>query len=312
MPRWRSALAVACLLVPTLTTAQSRPPQVASVKRYADGVLALMCFSVVPDLTSSFLSIGSGSAGTTSLAMTQVAGGATISKDLPLYLEGGAAYSRYDPTFVISQGAEEREIPAKWTSVSGTAGIGWDFPLTDELVLRPIFNFALGRVSSDLAVLAWWAGNQLGADTDFLDSGRLNAYGLGGSLMLDYELKRPEHEIDVEWRYTWIRLRSFGSSSEAVEGSATASTSGVWARWRAPTGLQALERPLRYVLEAAHTTYWGDNANLLGFNNLSSVGVGLELDSSAYDVFITRTRLVARYAFGHNVTGFAIGLAVSF
>jgi hypothetical protein len=36
------------------------------------------------------------------------------------------------------------------------------------------------------------------------------------------------------------------------------------------------------------------------------------LDSGAYDVFVTRTGLVARHAFGHNVTGFAIGLAVSF
>ncbi len=86
----------------------------------------------------------------------------------------------------------------------------------------------------------------------------------------------------------------------------------MWARWRAPTGLYALERPLRYVLDAAHSTYWGDNANILGFSNLSSVGIGLELDSSACDTFVTRTRLVARYAFGHNVTGFAIGLALSF
>jgi len=39
---------------------------------------------------------------------------------------------------------------------------------------------------------------------------------------------------------------------------------------------------------------------------------GLELDSSAHDVFITRTRLVGRYRVGNNVSGFAISLAVSF
>ncbi|PJI51908.1 hypothetical protein CTI14_51550, partial [Methylobacterium radiotolerans] len=33
----------------------------------------------------------------------------------------------------------------------------------------------------------------------------------------------------------------------------------------------------------------------------------LELDSSAYDVFITRTRLVGRYVFGTNVSGFSVG-----
>ena len=45
---------------------------------------------------------------------------------------------------------------------------------------------------------------------------------------------------------------------------------------------------------------------------LTTVGAGLELDSSAYNVFITRTRLVGRYVFGNNVSGFSVGLAVSF
>ena len=40
--------------------------------------------------------------------------------------------------------------------------------------------------------------------------------------------------------------------------------------------------------------------------------VGLELDSSKYPVFITRTRLVARYMFGNNTTGYGVGLAMSF
>ena len=73
-----------------------------------------------------------------------------------------------------------------------------------------------------------------------------------------------------------------------------------------------MDRPLRYVLEAANTVYLGDQRGLLGFNNLSSVGVGIEFDSSKYDIMVSRTRVVARYAFGQNVRGFAVGLAVSF
>ena len=56
--------------------------------------------------------------------MVSLGGGFTISKDLPLYLEGTAAYSRYDPTFVATNGAETRSIPAKWNSISGTGGVG--------------------------------------------------------------------------------------------------------------------------------------------------------------------------------------------
>lgn len=65
------------------------------------------------------------------------------------------------------------------------------------------------------------------------------------------------------------------------------------------------------MLEFAHTRYYGDQAGILGFDYLSSDGLGLEIDSSFYDVIITRTRLVGRYAFGNNVAGVSVGLAVS-
>jgi hypothetical protein len=73
-----------------------------------------------------------------------------------------------------------------------------------------------------------------------------------------------------------------------------------------------LDKPVRYVLETAYSQYFGDSAGVLGFNNLTSLGVGLELDSSKYPVIITRTRAMVRYVFGRNVHGVAFGLAVSF
>jgi hypothetical protein len=45
---------------------------------------------------------------------------------------------------------------------------------------------------------------------------------------------------------------------------------------------------------------------------MSSVGFGLELDSSARDIFVTRIRAVARYKFGPNTHGWSFGLAASF
>ncbi len=64
--------------------------------------------------------------------------------------------------------------------------------------------------------------------------------------------------------------------------------------------------------ERADQTQLGDQRGQLGFNGLSSLGVGLELDSSQYPVFISRTRLVARYMFGDNTRGYGVGLAMSF
>ena len=296
-----------------LAQAQS-PPQVIQgdrLQQLVNGILGLTGYSVVPDLTASSLAIDSGNSGNPQITMSQLAGGFTPSRKTPVYVEGGIAYSRYDPEFVFSNGQEERTIPVKWVSLALTGGIGWDFTIAPDLYLRPIFNFSLGRVTSDLRLLSQGINYQKGTDLDFLDNGHLDSYGLGGSLMLDYEMVRPDQEIDIELRYTAMRLHSFGTSSPAVKGSADAIAASLYTRYRAPTGWTALERPVRYVLEYAYTRYLGDQPSL-GFSNLHSVGAGLELDSSAHDIFITRTRLVGRYRFGNNVSGFGISLAVTF
>jgi hypothetical protein len=76
--------------------------------------------------------------------------------------------------------------------------------------------------------------------------------------------------------------------------------------------MSMLGNPIRYVLEAAHTEFLGDLRGVLGFEALSSLGIGLELDTSAHAIIVTRTRLLARYQFGGNVNGASLGLAVSF
>jgi hypothetical protein len=266
----------------------------------------------VPDLTSSNLSIENASQQNPGIVMSQLGGGFTVSKSVPVYLEGAIAYSRYDPTFVASNGVESRVLPTRWNSLAATGGIGWDFHVAPEWVFRPIFNFSLGNVSSDLRV-AQFALNQIAdLQLDFLDGGSLNAYGLGGSLMLDLEHYRPDYEVDVELRYTNIQLQSFGGTANGVQGSASAQTANVWARYRAPTGAIAFDRPVRYVLEFSHSKYLGSQAGILGFDALTTLGVGLELDTSAHDVFVTRLRAVIRRVFGNNVSGVSLGLAASF
>ncbi len=307
-----SALAVALAIPPAV--AQVRPYRItgSNIQKAANGVLSLMSYSAIPDITSSSLSISSDATGNPDLLMSQVGGGFTWSREAPIYLEGAAAYSRYDPSFVATDGTETRSVPVKWTSLSGTGGIGWDFPIADHLVLRPIFNFSLGTVASDLTVARAFLENKLDHDIAFLDGGTLNAYGLGGSLMLDYEAAYESHETDIEARITNLTLRSFNNTSEAVQGSSNSTTANIWARYRAPTPWRLMDRPVRYVLECAHSEYFGDQRGALGFVRLSQVGAGIEFDSSAYDIIVTRTRLVARYVFGDGVGGMSVGFAVSF
>jgi Autotransporter beta-domain len=305
------ALALGVLFAPS--TARSEFTVTGTrLQERVNAALSLMQYNLAPEITASSLSISGGEAGTTGLSMGAFGGGFTWSKSFPLYLEGNLAYTRYDPTFVITDGAVQRQLPVKWNSLSGTVGVGWDFPLARELTLRPMANFSLGRVTSDIVIAGRIIEGETGREIEFLDNGHLDAVGYGGSLMLDYEHHREMYEIDVETRLTNIRLESFGGTSEAVEGSVLAQTLGVWARWRAPTGLRALDRPVRYVNEFAYSYYFGPNGDMLGFNHLTSLGVGIELDTEAFDRIVTRWRLLARYRFGENVTGWSFGLGMSF
>ena len=284
------------------------------LKQIADGVLTLMAFTALPDITTSSLSINNAGTGDPGLSQSTLGGGFTLSQDFPLYLEGTLGYSRFDPKFVATDGREERIIPTKWNSFAGTGGIGWDFPITQnkELKLRPILNFTLGHVATDARLAQTYINAKLDTDLAVIDGGRMNAYGLGGAIMLDYEHYRTDYEIDVEARYTKIQLRTFSGTTNGLAGESETNAASLWGRWRAPTSLTMLQRPLRYVLETSFTAYFGPQRGALGFNNLTSIGAGFELDSSAYPVFVTRTRLLGRYVFGENVSGFSVGLAMSF
>ncbi|MDQ8037493.1 MAG: hypothetical protein REI12_08730 [Pedobacter sp.] len=310
----RVFMSAALALASALGTFNSRADTLvdADLQKRVNAALGVMSFALTPDVTTGSLSLSNAPTSNPDFAMTTLGGGATMSKSVPIYLEGTAGYSRYDPTFIVSDGTTERPIPTKWNNLSLTGGVGWDFPVAEDLVLRPIFNFSLGRVASDAKVASAAIAYFKDKDIQFLENGTLDAYGLGGSLVLDYERYREANEVDVELRYTNIVLNSYGDTSAAVEGRASSQILSLWSRWRAPTRFTLLDKPLRYVLEAARTEYLGDMRGALGFNALNSLGVGLELDSSKYNVIVTRTRMVFRYQFGDHVEGTSVGIAVSF
>lgn len=304
------ALLLTCLFIPLPTLADVLTD--ARIKERTDAILGLMSFMLTPDVTTGSLSVNNEPTGNPDIFMVTVGGGFTTSQDFPLYLEGTLGYSRYDPIFLASDGLIERPVPTKWNSVSLTGGVGWDFPVASELKFRPIFNFSLGRVASDSFVAGTILENQTGDGFEFLKQGTLDVYGLGGTLMLDYERYRDKNEIDIELRYTNIHLQSYSDTPAAVQGSSNAQSLSLWLRWRAPTNFTAMNKPVRYVLEAARTSYIGDMRGALGFDELNSLGVGLELDSSAHEIIVTRTRLIFRYQFSDNVQGTSVGFAISF
>jgi len=145
----RSALAVALALGVLFAPSTARSEFTVTgvrLQERVNGALSLMQYNLAPEITASSLSISGGDAGTTGLSMAAVGGGFTWSKSFPLYLEGNLAYTRYDPTFIISDGTEQRQLPVKWNSLAATVGIGWDFPIARELTLRPMAKIGRAHV----------------------------------------------------------------------------------------------------------------------------------------------------------------------
>lgn len=287
-----------------------------NLQQTANGVLGLLGYNVVPDVTASSLSISRGGQDDTGLQTTQFGLGFTVDPDFPLYLEGFLGYSRYDPRFIFSQGRDKTILPTRWNNFSGTVGVGWDFPIIEGLVFRPILNAALGHVESDVSLAGRLLELKYDRELAFLDRGRMNAYGLGGSLMLYLNIPRPGYEVDLELRYTDIRLATFGDTSRAVRGEAEAKTFNLWGRVRWPMDAEMFGRPLRWVVDFSHSHFFGDQV-ALGFDRLTKLGGGIEMNVGRYELgvwdFNMQTiRIVGRYLFGNNVSGGSIGLAVSF
>ena len=287
-----------------------------SLQQAADGVLGLLGYNVIPDVTASSLSISRGGQTDTGLQTTQFGLGFTVDPDFPLYLEGFLGYSRYDPRFIFSEGEKKSIVPTRWNNVSGTVGVGWDFPIIEGLVFRPILNASLGHVETDASLIGRLLEMKFNRELAFLDRGRMNAYGLGGSLMLDLNIQRPGYEIDLELRYTDIRLSTFGDTSPLVRGESEAKTANIWGRVRWPMEAEMFGRPLRWVVDFSHSRFFGDQV-ALGFDHLTKVGGGIEMNVGRYELGVfdfnmQSIRIVARYLFGNNVSGASVGLAVSF
>jgi hypothetical protein len=286
----------------------------ARVKSRADSMLGLLGLTVIPNETASTLSVDTGDPDETGYVTSQLGGAFTVSEEVPLYLEGFVGYTRYDPKFIFSGGTQTREVSAKWTGVAGTVGVGWDFRLADEIVLRPIANFSLGHMESDVSVAGRIIESETGRDLPILDGGRMDAYGYGGALMLDWERYLEAYEADAELRLTHIKLQSFDEFSDGTKAEADAITLGFWSRIRVPTGWTAFDGPVRGVGEFAAARFFGDQVLVLGSLYLLQVGGGLELDLAEVSWLpVERARFMARYVFGQDsLSGYSLGIGLTF
>jgi hypothetical protein len=285
------------------------------------GVLGIMGYNMSPDGAANALEIDRASAvsadGSSVFQLSQFGAGFTLSESFPLWLEGYMGTARYDPRAVFT-GLGARRVPLRWNNITATIGVGYDIRLGEYLWLRPILNLAGGYAASDASLFGGFLEWRFGADVPELTDKHVNAWGSGGSLMLAYYDHRPARDIDVELRYTQLRLATFGDTLREARGTSDAITVGLWARYRWPMGVEAFGRPVRWAVDGNFSTYLGDQRDIMGFAWAAKVGGGVELDIGRHEIgglglYLSRVRLMARYFFADGgVTGTSVGLGFSF
>ena len=331
-------LAVASLVValgaPVTATAQPvvTLPQIADAlrDRFAGlqsrrgGVIGLMGYNVVPDGSANAISLTRGSSGdkadngSPGFTLGQFGFGFTVSDDLPLYLEIYAAYARYDPRYLFSGGEAQRGNRLRWNNVTSTIGVGWDFEIAQNLYIRPILNGAIAAAAADSTMFGWLIERRTGANISALTGNQVNAWGLGGSLVLAYYDARPQWELDIELRYTQIHLETFGNTLQAARGSSIARTVTWWGRYYWPTGWEAFGRPVRWLIDTNFSWYVGNQAQAIGFGWATRVGAGIAMDLGRQEwgvagINIGRLGLIASVLYGdRGVTGHSVGVTMSF
>lgn len=301
-----------CIIPASFAQAQTFSRE-GGLEQFAREALSTFGLVAIPNESASALSVKNTGVNGNSFRSLQFGGGKRMWEDRPIWLEGYVGYQRYDPQFILTNGNQDLAVRAKWTGVAATGGIGWDYRLAKNWALRPILNLSVGRILSDADISGTGPGSPGGPNLEFLGSGGLTVFGIGGSVLLDYEERTRARDVDFKLRYTQMRLMTVGGSS-GIDATSDVATVAAWVRARYPIpGLTAFHKPVKSVWEASFSAYPGDQGKLLGIDWLGGLGVGLELDTSGTGVpFVSRARLLARYVFGDDYQGYSLGIGFSF
>lgn len=309
-----SAIALAGALLLAAPSAQAQEYDVdGGAKVLAGKALAVIGLGAIPSRSAQLVSLKGQNGNDDKFRSLQIGGGKTLSGDLPIYLEGYLGYQNYKSTFILSNGISDVSARANWDGLVGTGGIGWNFQLDPYWSVKPLVNFSVGQIKSDVTLSSALAPSEIGDAVNFLSDGKLTTGGYGAGILLEYKLREQTREIDFSLRQTYMHFKTIGSSSD-LDASANALTTSAWVRARYPIGSwRVFNSPVRSVWQAGASAFDGSQSDVLGSVWLANVGVGLELGTENTGLpLLTRARLMVNYAFNSDFNGVAVGIGLSF
>ncbi len=278
-------------------------------------LLAFVNFTALPDITSGNLVVEAGiREADADLASVQLGGGTTLDLDgFQLYLEGNFGAARLSADFLVDDPViGPTELHPEWTIYVASGGIGVDFAVTEHWVARPLLVAGLGQVSNSTDFYGP-GSDELRAALDGLVTNWETGVGFYGlAAMAEYENRNDRYELNATFRLTHAEVMTLNTPSPEFDARIGTDTASLFARLGQPTPWRLFSRPLRWLLQGGGSMFLGDQRDALGFSWLGSLGVGLELDLAGKNDLVSRARVTLSGVVGDNVSGFSVGLGISF
>ena len=286
--------------------------------RSGNGISSLLVyvnFAALPEVSSGNLVVDAG-LGEPEAELANFGLGGDTAVDLngfPLYLEGNLGAARISADFLVDDPViGSTVLHPDWTIYTATVGVGAEFAVSEHWVVRPILLAGGGRVVNSTDFEGPGSDELQSALDGLITNWKTGVALYGVAAMAEYENLNDRYELNAKLRLTHVEVVTVNTPSPAFDAQVGADTANLFARLGQPTPYRLFDRPLRWLLQANGSVFLGDQRDALGFSWLSSVGVGLEADFAEKNDFVSRARLTLSGFVGDHVSGYALGLGISF
>jgi len=234
------------------------------------------------------------------------------------YLEFTAGYLHARVNGVVAEpdlGATDARLTSD--AFTGLAGVGLDIPVLAALggrtVLRPILLAGYARIDSNTRFSGPNATSLAQRTQGLITDASLDSLLLGGAIALVHD-RALGGGIDLQVGLRFNQLADIGlqATDPALNTTNGFSVTTAAVELKGPTGLDIGGLPLRWIGFAAGTWMFGQGSDALGFSSFAELGAGLELGTTGHLPWVQAISLRGSGLFGDNVTGWSVGLAMSF
>lgn len=308
---------------PAMASAQTLRESLADVSRAGDIASALHTFSIfggVPGISAA--TYDSGGMHLDSYKVPVAHSFAPVESS---WLGGAAPYVEFtggyihgrENAIVSDRGYAAAGARVTYDVVTALSGVGLDIPVLEYLggktIIRPIFLAGYTRIESDARFSGVAAPVLAQVTRGMLTNVSLDSLLIGGAVAALHERDLGRQmTLQVGLRFNQIADIGLSASDPAFNITNGFSVATASVELKGPTGFEVGSLSVRWIAFASGTWVLGQNSDALGFSRFAELGEGLEFADGQLLPGVSAVSLRGSGIVGDGVTGWSVGVKVSF